>query len=391
MTVVFERGAPPQEPVTHAFVVGCGRFPGKPALNRDATVAGARAIMKFIAAHADQFVTPLWTIECLISDPKVTEGPDTLGVELEGPTGAMIAEAGTVVDPVTLENAEATGDHWLDRIRPGDHAFVYVSSHGIADGVSALALCEDVLTTERRKWSQSINVSTLAVGLTTSLGRAARGWVFLDACQEIVPALLGAPTGVPGLNLIELDAKTAGGATNTVGVVGSSMGGKAWAPTSAEPPFFTQALIEGFENSCVEPVPEIGWAVTAQRLIFDLPRVAEAALGRGGMETEPLTRFRKPLVGLLRVENPMIPVALSTEIEAHLAQAKIDVTCDDPNVEPKRKEAGGEEMVWRFRVEANRKRSFTAEATFAAGIPEYKPAKFDSDPPCVTVLLRSAV
>ncbi|MBD8640253.1 caspase family protein [Sphingomonas sp. CFBP 13733] len=406
MTIVFDRGVPPSGvPVTHAFVLGCGRFPARPALARAATVAGARRIMEFLASHADEFVAPIWSIECLLSDPSAAPGDDRLGVELHhGPRNAVeppphpaeIAPPDKVVGPVTLKAVTDAGDVWLKRIgdddRHGaDQAFFYMSTHGVSDGANALGLCEDVLSNPRRRWSQSLNVSTLALGLTSPLGKAFRGWIFLDACQEIAPDLLGSPTGLPGLHLIEFGVAAATKASNSIAIAGSRMGGKAWAPTGEEAPFFTQALIEGMENACVEDVPDVGWAVTATRLIFDLPRVAEATFGRRGIESEPLTRFNQPLVGLLKVAAPMIPVAISTEVEAHLSQASVTVRRDDLGPPEHERKPGGEDMVWRFRVEAHRKRTYSAEATFSGGEASYRKASFDSLPPCQIVRLRSAM
>lgn len=394
MTLVLDRGGLPDTPVTHAFVIGCGRFPARTALNRAATAAGARRIVQFLTERADRFEAPVWTIELLISDPAVAAGADTGGLDLAAiaPEEAVLA-AGPhdAVEHVLLAHVREAGDRWLQRIRPGDQAFVYTSSHGISDGSDALALCEDVLSQRNRQWSQSINMSTLALGLTTPLVDAAKAWVFLDACQEIVPTLLGRPTGTPGFHLLEPDPLMVTKARNSVGVAGSRVGGKAWAPTGDEPPFFTQALIEGLENACVEAVPDIGWAVTASRLMQDLPRVAEAALGRKGVETSVITRFNQPLFSLLRVEAPMIPIALSTEVEAHMQNASIEVVCDDEGVEmlpfiP----PPAADFVWRFRVQAHRKRTYTATATFGENGPAYRPADFDPDPPCQFVRLRRA-
>lgn len=403
MTIVFDRGEDlPDTPVTHAFVIGCGRFPARVALNRKATVAGAREIMRFLSARADDFLlakqdssmpAPVWTIECLLSDPNVAPGDDALGVDLgrEAPANATISAAGDAVEKVTKAVVEKTGQAWLERIRPGDQAFFYMSSHGISDGSNALGLCEDVLTMKNRKWSQSLNITTLAKGLTTELVGAARGWVFFDACQEIVPSLLGRPTGLPGLHLIEFDVEQSAKASNSCAVAGSPVGGKAWAPTGDEPPFFTQALIEGLSNSCVEAVPNLGWAVTASRLMFDIPRVGDAALGRKGLQTATIGGFNQPLIGLLKIDEPMIPIALSTEVGPHMTSANVAVVCDDATINDENfTPPPGLDFVWRFRVPAHRKRSYTATATFTQPEIKYNQAVFDPDPPCQFVHLRKS-
>lgn len=401
MTLVFDCGAPPAiGPVTHAFVIGCGRFPARNALNRKATVAGAREIMQFLSMRAGAFLlskqdenvfAPVWTIECLLSDPNVAPGADLLGVDLQtdAPAGATVHAPGDLVEPATRALVELAGEAWLERIRPGDQAFFYMSSHGISDGSNALGLCEDVLSKKNKKWSQSLNVTTLAKGLTTQLVGAARGWVFFDACQEIVPSLLGRPTGLPGLNLVEFDVEMSAKASNSCAVAGSPVGGKAWAPTGDEPPFFTQALLEGLKNSCVEAVSGLGWAVTATRLMFDISRVGEAALGRKGLVTATIGSFNQPLVGLLKIDNPMIPVALSTEVEAHMTTASVAVVCDDEDIGDENfNPPPSLDFVWRFRVPAHRKRSYTATATFQQDGPNYDQFVFDPDPPCQFVRLK---
>lgn len=348
-------------------------------------------MMSFLSAQADNFVAPLWTIECLLSDPAVAPTTDLLGVDLQtaAPAGTNASAPGDPVKAASIAEVEIAGDVWLGRIRPGDQAFFYMSSHGISDGSNALGLCEDVLSKTNKKWSQSLNVSTLATGLTTPLIGAARGWVFLDACQELVPSLLGRPTGLPGLHLIEFDVDMSTKARNTCGIAGSPVGGKAWAPTSDDPPFFTQALLVGLGKACVEAVPELGWTVTAARLMFDIPRVGEAALGRKGIETSLITTFNQPLVALLKVSSPMVPIALSTEVGAHMSTASVAIVCDDVAVGPATfVPPPAEDFVWRFEVPAHKRRTYTATATFEQNEPSYQTANFDPEPPCQFVRLR---
>lgn len=373
MTLVYDKGPLPNGPVTHAFVLGCGRFPHNAALDRIATVAGARSVMKLLAAHGHEFVAPVWRIRCLLSESGVAPGSDVLGVELHDPGGgAQVTGTNGSVDSVLLAFVETEGDAWLNDMRPGDSAFFYMSSHGIAVPGNALGLCEDVLSSQRRKWSASLNVTTLAGGLGTM--PLERAWVFFDACQEIVSSLLGAPTGVPGLKLIDYSATDQASAKSAVALAGSKFGSEAWAPDDGNPPYFTQALIEGLENACVEPVQDLGWTITAERLMFGLP-----ILGRiMGIKVQctPLTSFNEPGVGLRTVQQPQIPFAITTEVEEHLSEADVDVTCDDVAVPPMQRARGQPGSAWRFRVEAHRKRSFTATARFQTAEPAYKPYEF---------------
>jgi hypothetical protein len=389
MTLVFDRGALPADPVTHAMVIGCGRFPADANLDRKATAAGARAIMALLAEKSDQFVAPIWTIDCVLSDAGVAAEADTLGVELNDPGGATVAAKNTVVASATLAHATTAIKTWLKRLtqRPGDSAFFYMSTHGIADPVNALGVFEDVLVDEFQKWGASINATTLAGGLATlQIGRA---WVFLDACQDIIQELLGAPTGVPGYSPIHYGVEQATHARKSVAIVGSHFGDKGWAPDDGSPSFFTQTLLEGLCCSCVEPVQGLGWTVTGKQLIFGLP-VLSAVMGTDA-DCEPLTRFNESGVGLLKVSDPQIHVALTTETKMHLEAAKVEVICDDDGVAPIVKPSGHLDengLIWRFKVGAHKRRSYSVSASFESGGLAYSSNSFDPDPPAQRVELK---
>jgi hypothetical protein len=371
----------------HAFILGCGRFPHFDAalgVDREATVAGAREIIALLQERADDFMAPLATIECLLSDPKVKAGDDTLAV-----SSPHDPRQTNKVDPVLRENVAKAGDDWIDRCKAGDHLFFYMSTHGIAEEHNALGVCEDVMSSKRRKWYHSLNISTLAIGLAAKTN-AGRAWIFFDACQEIVPELFGRFTGTPGLHLIEdIDTRAVARGKRPFALAASKLGTSAWAPTDGKPPFFTQALLHGMRYSCVEAIDGVGWVVTGEKLAFSLSKIAEAALDWRGLQPEQLVRFNEPNVALLRIATPEVPVIIRTAIESHLPQALGALAvCDDNTVEPIAW-IKSDEMAWRFSVAAHPNRRFTVTLNFENGVPHYKPCVFDALPPAkIKVLVQ---
>ena len=275
-------------------------------------MAGARAILRLLYETRDLLIAPLATVECLLSDPACAHGADKLGV----PSVISDKDGGIdKVDPVLYDKVKSAGYAWLNRCEVGDHMFFYMSSHGVADrDYTAAALFEDIRGTQFSKWSQSLNVNALALALPTT--KAGACWVFLDACQEIVPSLLGQYSGTKGLTLIDASAQEMANATiSSVSLVGSRFGQQGWAPRTADPPYFTQALLRGFE-ACVERPTNETWVVTGQQLQYHVRHVAEAAFGYV-LETQPLCVFAEE-ARLLRVPNPRIPV---------IVRMPIGVTC----------------------------------------------------------------
>lgn len=391
MTLAFERAVSGAK--THALVIGCGRFPHfDPTLelNREATIAGARQMMEFLASHRDKFVAPLASIECLLSDPAVSAGQDMLGADLTDAAGAPPATllgVGDKVENVTLDNIEKACDAWIGRCEPGDHMVFYMSSHGVAGHDSALGLCEDVNAQPHKRWSQSINVTKLADGLPTT--NAGRAFVFFDACQEVVPEILGQAPGGTGYNpiLYSLQQLPQARRYRTFALAASRLGAQAWAPDGPVPPYFTQALLDGLRASSVEALPNLGWTVTGRQLQYSLPMIAEAALGWRELETEPLTKFAELDFALLTVDQPSVPVLIRTEVDSHLPQTThAEVICDDAAVAPIPR-PNGPELAWRFRIEAHRRREYTTSLAFANGTPAYLPVKFDALPPAKVIVL----
>lgn len=377
-TVYLRQGDAPQ---THAFIIGCGRFPNlspNGAADRLATAAGARAMVRFLLDRADSLIAPLGSIEVLLSDPAQAAGQDTLGL------GVIEHDprADDSVDRANDPNYHASGDRWIGRCRPGDHMFFYMASHGITDSdTTAVAVLEDIRSINHRPWAQSINITQLASALPTL--QADGCWVFLDACQEVIPAVFQQIGGAQSAPLITPDITAlTRRRTSSVSLAGSRLGSSAWAPAGDAPPFFTQALIEGLSGASVEFTTTDGWVVTGQQILFTLRRIANAAFNNTDLQTESLTQFNRD-VKLLRVPHPQIPVVVRTATENHMLAA-VSVTANDGNGRVFAKNDG--ELAWRFRVDPDLAR-YTTSAQFPNGNPAYQDQVFIAAPPAQIVEL----
>ena len=381
MTLVYFRDRP--SPATHAFVVGCGRFPGLAAdhhLDRPQTVEGARELVRFLLSREGDLVAPLASIECLLSDPACAAGADILGVG----QFANDPRPNDSVDAANSTSFDVAGSAWLARCQPGDQLFFYMSSHGAVErDATALALLEDVGTNPNRPWSQSVNVSNLAAALPKTGAGAC--WVFLDACQEDITDLAKQIGGAQGVTIITYNLQDLANAKiRSIGLAGSRFGGKAWAPTDGKAPFFTQALIEGMSGACVEAMDTLGWVVSGRQLFYGLTDVADAAFDYPALETEPIAMFNKP-AALVKVADPKVPIAVRTAIESHLGAATKVFADDGAGT---RYDRADNELTWRFRVFPDG-RKYSATAEFPPGGPSYQPKQFAALAPAQIVVLTS--
>jgi hypothetical protein len=204
--------------------------------------------------------------------------------------------------------------------------FLYMSSHGVAGpDLSAYALFEDALANPYNRWSASLNVNLLATNLPV-IGAGAC-WIFLDACQELVQDVLGQYDGVAGVILVKATAQeVANTRVRSLALAGSRFGHSAWGPDGPEPPYFTRALLRSFE-ACIDRDVAGEWVVTGERLLFHVPRVADAAFGDGQTEVEALSRFANH-ASFVKVANARVPVVIRTRNAADMAYL-VSVTADD--------------------------------------------------------------
>ncbi|MCP3727117.1 caspase family protein [Paraburkholderia sp. CNPSo 3272] len=368
MTQIFQR-APGAAPATHAFVIGCGRFPelGE-AATRQSTVAGARAIVRYLLDHQDELTAPLASIECLLSDPDADAGADQLDIG----KFANDPRADDGVSAATRVNVETAGNAWLARCRPNDSMFFYMSSHGVAEAdLSVSGLLEDVLTNPFNQWGASLNIGNLATNLPV-IGASAC-WVFLDACQELVDSVLSEYDGLDGVVLVKAKfGKIASTRVRSLALAGSRFGQLAWGPDSRDPPYFTQALLRSFE-ACVDRDSNGAWVVTGERLLCNVPKVADAAFGYSTLDVEALTKFANQAT-LVTVPHARIPVVVRTDNLADMAYLTLIEASD------------GLTFIQSAPLQTNcflevapTGTEFEARPTFS-GAQAYRPAKFHANP-----------
>lgn len=314
MTLIYQRDV--DGPATHAFVVGCGRYPGLDAAggaDRKAPIAGALAVADMLIAERDKLAARLGSIEMLLSDPAATGTTTDIGQRLTG----TIA---TQVEPADEKHFRDSGEKWLNRMKPGDIIIFYFSGHGITDRVGgAVGLLGDVGTSKHRAWAQTFSVTKLAVALRTMSAESA--WVFFDACQDLAADFGERLWDVNNIELKEVtlrDVVEAG--CDALVLAGAATGRVAWAPDKYEPPFFTQVLLKGLSGCCVERTRAHGWAVTGVTLLYDLIEVGRSVIDGVAVQAQSLAPHSERKV-LLAIDRPFTPVTVRSNPEAHLQPA----------------------------------------------------------------------
>lgn len=343
MTIVYQAAG--NGPRMHALVIGCGRFPhmANPAqAARQACYDSAVEMIRFLFEHRNQLMPPLSTIDCLLADPRVghEENNDQLLLEMLE-TGLVMGR----VDRPIQENVTAALNELISRCQPGDALFLYFCSHGVAGrDETGLLVLEDVNRYAGNLWQQMLDVKFLAQALPVR-SRASAVWVFLDACQEVIPELKDQLNGAKLTAPLEATASEIArcrvvSATLSAGRYGA----ETHAPPGGGAAYFTRALIEGMTRCCVER-RELEWRVTAMRIMFGLEKVARAVDGTA-IETGQLIPFNKE-AQLLRVGQPSIPIHI-TSVPSSFIDGEAQVSLID--------EAGqvvctkDQNQEWRFRI-----------------------------------------
>ncbi|MFG1284884.1 caspase family protein [Xanthobacter autotrophicus] len=379
MTLVYDR--PMEGPATHAFVVGCGRYPHLEADNladRKSPVAGAVAVVEGLIGIADSLIAPLASVEMLVSDPADEGGPASIAERLPQLGFAS-------VDQADAGHFQAAGDAWLDRVRPGDSVVFYFSGHGVVDQKgSAIGLLEDVKALRNRPWAATFDVHPLATALGTIGAESA--WVFFDACQEISNTLPDTIWKSNGITLKELSLEDlANESCEPLAIAGSKLGHLAWAPDAYLPPYFTQVLLKGLSGCCVEKTRAHGWAVTGQTLLFKLRELASAIVEAVEVTPQSLLRYSEGKA-FAKVTAPFTPVAVRSEPEMALHMATAVRIMDGAEVMHSTTEA---HFVWRVDVPIV-DRDLTVECSVAAGDVELSPQTFRPEPPSHKIVLVHA-
>jgi hypothetical protein len=380
LTLLYE--AQIDGPVTHAFIMGCGRYPylqANHAADRRAPVAGAIALAKMLLDDRDRLVAPLGSLEMLLSDPNVNDGSVDIGNVLGGDVVT------TVVEAADEQHFRDRGDDWLGRIRPGDAVVFYFSGHGIADRQGgAVGLLEDIKSKTNRPWAQSFSASNLSQALQTL--HPASAWVFFDGCQEIVAEFADRLWEVKNIDLKEVSlADITGDVCEPLAIAGSRTGHLAWAPADFEPPFFTQVLIKGLSGCCVERTQSHGWAVTGRMLLFGLRQLGETMFDHIIVKPQPILPYSE-MHSLMTVEQPFMHLAVRSIPEVHLTQmASVQLKHQDLEI----MSSVAAEFVWRVDVNLE-DRDLTVECVCQQGAAPLVSQTFRQQAPSFLVTLRPA-
>lgn len=186
----------PNGPLTHALVIGVGKYPYLLDGDRYDDLLAARVTMGLgqldsppISAEAfanwllDEYASPtaeLGSLEVLLS-PGIFQRPDA--------SGALVQS----VERATMQNIKAAFDRWERRCHAdsGNVAVFYFCGHGLQCEV-LLLLAEDFGANVNRPWENCIDFDTTWYGMGEC--RAATQCYFLDCCRETPIELLKAFT-----------------------------------------------------------------------------------------------------------------------------------------------------------------------------------------------------
>ncbi len=380
MTLVYKRTLDDNtKPRMHALVLGIGRFPhldDAPNGDRPACADSAREVVKFLVRNEDRFEAKLATIDCLVSDPRNPSRQDKL--PKTHPTHDPRPDQ--KVDAGLRRKVEDICDEWMDRAREGDCLFLYCCSHGVA-GVEerGLLVCEDYNERETNKPAYLLNIGSMANSLPAA-NRAGSVWIFMDACQEVLDELLDLRGGVGGIQPARAGIRDqVSWPVKSTAIVAAQLGQLAYAPPAGGVAYFTETLLHGLENCCVE-AHNGQWVVTSRQMQNTLEKLA-LVLNSRAISTSRLGNTQAHH-RLLPINDPQIPVAISTKPEALMTNAT------QVEIKPRRVGANAvmtkdnAEPTWRCALSLN-ERLYKVCITNGANNPTQQ--EFDLDPPSVFV------
>jgi hypothetical protein len=365
-------------PVTHAFVVGCGRYPNLGAdgtADRKAPIAGALAMARMLLAQRDKLIAPLGSIELLLSDPVATESVADIGTHLPDATV-------TRVDAADERHFRDSGERWLERICPGDVVVFYFSGHGIMDRIGgAVGVLEDAKRSKLKPWTQTFSMTKLTMALRTVSAESA--WIFFDACQEVVTEFADRLWEVDNIYFKELNlSDITNSSCEPLALAGAAAGRFAWAPNGDEPPFFTQILLKGLSGCCVEKTREHGWAVTGVTLLYDLVEVGKSIIDGVLVQPQSLAAHSERKA-LLAVDRPFTPITVRSNPEMHMKSATAVRLMHGSDLVSSAATPG---FVWRTELELA-ERELTVHCEAMEGGTVLAPQSFRQHPPAHNITL----
>jgi hypothetical protein len=304
MSLIYERAI--QGPSTHAFIIGVGAYPyAKPGASPfgpntppplgnirdlDSAPVGAKLFADWMIGHADDLPAPLASVHLALSAPSGASNTTTqyewrqhLAVVGSDPRGGDAAVSAT--DGATIQQE---GDDWAKRVQsiPGSIAVFYICGHGTAVPTRSVVLLSDVAgPNSKSPWQPFIDVQYLA-GVMCRLQALKEGYVFVDACQEVITDVLLAEvdrTVGMGDSLRFFPQSVASPKNKVLLLVPAPMGQLTYDDGQAGGGRFTQVLVEALNRAGARNYTGAGqWGVP----IEGLPRTLKLLYGLRGWPSD---------------------------------------------------------------------------------------------------------
>lgn len=355
MLTRFDRNG--SAPVTHAFVIGVGRYPhAKPdqgilpmlrnVPDLPSAADSARLMCKWLLDNKDRLAAPLASLEVLISDPDDADHRFAWG---SGP-----------FDPATEENVTRKGLGWFKRLneRSGDVAFFYCCGHGAAHLEQPTLFLEDLNKNLQNPWSH-IALRPLANALRKNSNLSA-AFLFSDACSQYLAEFNLAQAQECRFYLVPDGATPA---RNHVSLLCAAPEAQLAyegpdAPGS-EHKFgrFTLVCLKGLDGSSARWSPS-GWGVMPRDLLRDLKPLRNIFFSHWGEDApfdpyDPVTQtIESPIVYPASAELPI--VVMTNPIEQMPDYGFAISQRDDPHPPWLRSRDAGNPMAWSTTVPRGR-------------------------------------
>jgi hypothetical protein len=249
---------------THVLVVGVGKYQAAAIPALTTSVYGAWAFTDWMLNRFRQDNRPLGSIEMLLSPADAlgdwkpaAPSAEKLGLE----NGDKLP-----VETATFANIKDAFARWLQRAGscPQNAAFLYFSGHGVWKSVPLLLPEDAQLPTATQPADHLIDIQQTETNLFNT--PPSIQCFFIDACQEITPALLQSTDAVPGEALRRPVNAPAIPDRDAWLYIGSYTGAKAYGPDN-DAPFFTQELLKCLERrGAGSSLGDGTWIVTTSSL-----------------------------------------------------------------------------------------------------------------------------
>lgn len=261
---------------THVLIAGVGGYQISTIKPLTTSVRGALAFAEWALTRFDSSERPLGSVELLTSPAAGhagwTPSPDAarqLGLE----------NAATLpTEAATFQHMKDAFGRWLTRAGslPRNAAFFYFSGHGLWKSEMILLPHDAQLPNAAGEGADNLIAMEKTYKYMFNRQPSIQ-YFFLDACQEVLPAVISNLNPSPGRPLC--DASNAPIIEREVyGFAGSYTGRKAYGPAD-KPPYFTQELLACLEHRAADPNAFDAQSVTGGSL-------REALLAAGRMRAE---------------------------------------------------------------------------------------------------------